>query len=141
MRISDWSSDVCSSDLQIEARHLGKLQIEDDQGQLEAVGDRDGPLAVDGLEHLEGLPFQGTTNDIPDALLVIHHQNLHLSFPAERRMWLRRRQAADGPGPGPRGPSVHSLHLHHAWYPPPVPDHPDYHSSASPVPLPSATHT
>src|SRR3546814_19267286 len=32
MRISDWSSDVCSSDLQRKALELGQLQCADGQG-------------------------------------------------------------------------------------------------------------
>src|SRR3546814_16149264 len=40
MRISDWSSDVCSSDLQIDDTNLAYLCDSNIRGELEAVGEK-----------------------------------------------------------------------------------------------------
>src|SRR3546814_6074822 len=43
MRISDWSSDVCSSDLHVTDDHAGRLQLPDDRhrGEIGQEGHRD----------------------------------------------------------------------------------------------------
>src|SRR3546814_8249756 len=74
MRISDWSSDVCSSDLIIQSVPVWQLHILDQNGrgkatqQLATLGNR-----ACGF-HLVAAPAQRFSDDSADRLIVIHHQ-------------------------------------------------------------------
>src|SRR3546814_3304150 len=74
MRISDWSSDVCSSDLIIQSVPVWQLHIRDQNvrgkatQQLATLGNR-----ACGF-HLVAAPTQRFSDDGADRLIVIHHQ-------------------------------------------------------------------
>src|SRR3546814_7717763 len=69
MRISDWSSDVCSSDLEVERRimpsdsMLGLLLKRGELGEGGAAGTHyrryDGDAAISAEEHMQGWRFDG----------------------------------------------------------------------------------
>src|SRR3546814_9670762 len=74
MRISDWSSDVCSSDLQVIAdlqlggdHHLGARS---DEALLQRRGHRDHLVDRSGLEDCRGGPVVADGDDL--ARLVVH---------------------------------------------------------------------
>src|SRR3546814_2055309 len=66
MRISDWSSDVCSSDLMIKLRNLVTLR----QIGIEII------LAVEARPRVDlGLDRHARAHSLPDALAVRHRQH------------------------------------------------------------------
>src|SRR3546814_2431885 len=78
MRISDWSSDVCSSDLQL---HICDQNVRGKATQqLATLGNR-----ACGF-HLVATPTQRFSDDGADRLIVIHHQYASLGRSEERRV-------------------------------------------------------
>src|SRR3546814_16580186 len=67
MRISDWSSDVCSSDLQ----HRGADRRQQAHAALDAPADLSAVQQVDWMERVEGVDLHaGTAVDIPAEALL-----------------------------------------------------------------------
>src|SRR3546814_6472714 len=78
MRISDWSSDVCSSDLQ----HRGADRRQQAHAALDAPADLSAVQQVDWMERVEGVDLHaGTAVDIPAEALLEDAvaQTIHLS--------------------------------------------------------------
>src|SRR3546814_19012982 len=70
MRISDWSSDVCSSDLGVDAGHLTFRSLR--KAVAAAVSDMAGvEVARDLLGHISTNITEGTYAKRPDLLVVI----------------------------------------------------------------------
>src|SRR3546814_15094045 len=110
MRISDWSSDVCSSDLFDDAQYerlLGFrdglrrfLRWSDDQAKAAGIT----PAQHQLLLAVRGHRGQPTIGDLAQPLLLRHHPTVELIDRAERADLVRRDPAHHDP---------RLVHLHH----------------------------
>src|SRR3546814_12172217 len=89
MRISDWSSDVCSSDLVVEDRIIFAISLLD---LVERLGDQEGADAIAGHEGKAGLE---EVEPPERRKLVQHHQELVLAVAVSDAFELLGQHAAD----------------------------------------------
>src|SRR3546814_9754321 len=89
MRISDWSSDVCSSDLVVEDRIIFAISLLD---LVERLGDQEGADAIAGHEGKAGLE---EVEPPERRKLVQHHQELVLAVAVPDAFELLGQAAAD----------------------------------------------
>src|SRR3546814_13892522 len=107
MRISDWSSDVCSSDLKWSQRYRATGSVAPGKmgGYRKRVLEPHRAFIVERIEQIPHLTLHRLKNELAARGVVVSH-NAVWQFLRREGLSFKKNAARRSPGPGGRGPQT-----------------------------------